>query len=68
MHVNPSDGRCRSCGGELDVIDADDVTLTVACTECADSYPLEPDGLNDGGLDYWPQAMADKTKEGGDGA
>jgi hypothetical protein len=33
MRVNPKDGRCRSCGGELTIIDADDATMTVECDE-----------------------------------
>jgi hypothetical protein len=31
MRVEPSDGRCRACGGVLTIVDADDVTMTVEC-------------------------------------
>ena len=31
MKVNPRDGKCRECGGELEIVDADDATLTVSC-------------------------------------
>lgn len=67
IRVKPMDGRCRECGGPLDVIDADDCTITVACAECSDSYALEPDALGDGGIDYWPEAMVEKFKEGDSG-
>ena len=29
MHVDPKHGRCRECGGSLDIVDADDATMTV---------------------------------------
>ena len=42
MRVNPTDGVCRSCGGELEIVDADDATMTVECqwmesSQCLDS-------------------------------
>jgi hypothetical protein len=37
MRVNPKDGRCRSCSGELTIIDADDATMTVECEQWTDS-------------------------------
>ena len=33
MRVNRKDGVCRSCDGELEIIDADDATMTVECLE-----------------------------------
>ena len=36
MRVDPRDGVCRSCGGELVIVDADDATMQVVCMECAD--------------------------------
>ena len=33
MKVDPTDGRCRECGGVLEIIDGDDVTMLVACTD-----------------------------------
>ena len=57
MLVDLSDGCCRSCQGQLEVVDADDSLLFVACIKCADNYIVEPDAFNDGGLRYWPAAM-----------
>lgn len=31
MQVNPRDGKCRSCGGTLEITEADDATMTVEC-------------------------------------
>ena len=55
MRVDPKDGVCRSCGGELEVIDADDATMTVECQgECGDSYVVETDAFGDGCMVYYP--------------
>ncbi|MEZ6055454.1 MAG: hypothetical protein R3C01_01995 [Planctomycetaceae bacterium] len=64
--VNLEDGVCRSCGGQLAVVGANDCSIEVECQneECSDCYPLEPDALNDGGIDYWPRAMAEFGEEG----
>jgi hypothetical protein len=55
MHVKREDGSCRSCGGELEITDADDATMTVQCREpdCLDSYPVEPDAFGDGCMTYY---------------
>jgi hypothetical protein len=37
----------------LEVIDADDATMTVECTECADLYVVEPDAFRDGCMTYY---------------
>ena len=52
MIVDPSDGSCRECGGVLEIIDADDVTLSVQCLSCQDEYLVETDAFGDGGLHY----------------
>ena len=65
MKVDPHDGVCRTCGGVLEITDADDATMTVACLECGDSYSLEPDAFGDGCLDYYVPFLA-KQAEGGD--
>jgi hypothetical protein len=52
MRVDPKDGVCRSCGGELTIIDADDATMTVEC-ECGDVYLVEPDAFGDGCMTYY---------------
>ena len=58
MLVDLKDGQCRNCGGQLEVTDADDAMLFVACTQCNnEDYVVEPDAFNDGGLRYWPAAM-----------
>jgi hypothetical protein len=51
MKVELRDGRCRSCGGQLTIIDAGDVTMTVTCT-CGEEYLVEHDAFNDGGIHY----------------
>lgn len=33
MKVSQRDGRCRSCGGRLEIVDVDDATMEVACEE-----------------------------------
>lgn len=39
-------GRCRSCGGPLQILDANR-SRTVTCVECADTYDLEPTALDE---------------------
>ena len=63
MLVNLEDGVCRS---QIVVTDADDATMTVDCTLCGDSYSVEPDAFNDGGVVYWPAAMGHNRGGGGD--
>ena len=31
MQVDRQHGRCRTCGGTLEIVDADDATMTVEC-------------------------------------
>ena len=52
MRVNPQDGRCRECGGELRIIDADDATMTVEC-DGGHLYVVEPDAFGDGCMTYY---------------
>lgn len=59
MLVELQDGKCRECGGQLEITGADDATLDVECTECGDGYTVEPDAFNDGGIKYWPEAMVE---------
>jgi ssDNA-binding Zn-finger/Zn-ribbon topoisomerase 1 len=65
MKVNPRDGKCRSCGGELDIIEVDDATMTVVCSSCSDIYEVEQDAFNDGCMHYAPGFLMEQT-EGGD--
>ena len=54
MLVDPEDGRCRTCKtGTLTIVDADDVSMTVECDECGDTYDVETDAFNDGCLKYY---------------
>jgi hypothetical protein len=66
MRVDPADGRCRECGGELDITDADDATMTVECSECGVSYLVETDAFNDGCMTYYVPFMAAKLAGGDD--
>ena len=66
MRVKPRDGTCRSCGGPLDIIEADDATMTVACASCSDVYDVEPDAFGDGCVEYLPGFLMEQM-EGGDG-
>ena len=52
MRVDLADGRCRTCGSALDIVDCSDCTLLVECSECGDSYETETDAFNDGCMTY----------------
>ena len=58
MLVEMKDGKCRSCGGQLEIIDADDATMTVECQECGDGYQVEPDAFGDGCMTYYVGFLA----------
>jgi len=66
MIVDLKDGRCRSCGSTLQVVDADDATMQVECLECGDAYDLEPDALGDGCMTYYLGIIMQKHEEGGE--
>jgi hypothetical protein len=63
IHVDLKDGSCACCGGQMVVTGADDATMDVECTECGDTHTVEPDFFRDGGVVYWPQAMAEFAEE-----
>lgn len=65
MRVDPADGRCRSCNGELTIVDADDATMTVECLneECGDSYQVEPDAFGDDAMTYYVRFMTRAISE-----
>jgi transcription elongation factor Elf1 len=65
MRVNPKDGCCRSCGGTLVIVDADDATMQVECDECGEFYDVETDAFHDGAMFYYPEVMAQKFRRGG---
>ena len=62
MRVHPNDGICRSCNGELEIIDADDATMTVECIDCGDSYLVETDAFGDGCMTYYVGFMAEHLR------
>ena len=62
MRVNAQDGVCRSCGGELTIIDADDATMTVEC-ERGHCYAVEPDAFGDGAMTYYVGFLAGQTEQ-----
>ncbi len=64
MLVALKDGRCRSCGGQLEITGVDDATMTVEWTECSDNYLMEPDAFGDGAMTYYPQALAELGESG----
>jgi len=63
VKVDPKDGRCRSCGGALEITDIDDATMSVECTECGDEYQVEPDAFGDGAQDYYVDVHCRKVLE-----
>lgn len=64
MRVDMKDGRCRTCGSQLEIMDADDATMQVECVECGDFYDVETDAFNDGCMTYYPAVMARKLEDG----
>ena len=53
MNVDLADGACRSCEGQLQILDFDDVSLHVTCMDCGDSYEVETDAFGDGCVKYY---------------
>ena len=47
---------CKECGGQLEIFDVDDDSISVGCLSCNAEYTVEPDGLGHGGLE-WAEAM-----------
>ena len=66
MKVDRKDGRCRSCGGTLNIVDADDATMTVECTDpaCGECYAVEPDAFGDGAMLYYVTVLSKKLEGG----
>lgn len=65
MLVDLRDGCCRTCGGRLQIIDADDATMTVECSaaDCGDVYVVEPDAYGDGCVTYYLGFLSEKLLE-----
>ena len=66
MLVDLKDGRCRTCGSQLEIIDVDDISLHVECIECADFYQVESDAFGDGCMTYWLGMMTENAEGGED--
>ena len=66
MLVDLKDGRCRTCDSQLEIVDADDATMEVRCTECDDSYLVETDAFGDGCMTYYVGFMTQKLEGGND--
>lgn len=64
MKVSPKDGACRACGGSLEIIDADDATMTVECDGCGECYLVESDAFGDGCLMYYVGFLAQQMERG----
>jgi uncharacterized Zn finger protein len=62
MRVDPRDGRCRECGGQLEIVDALDDVLTVRCESCGEIYDAETDAFHDGGMMYYVDFLAEQMK------
>ncbi len=64
MLVNREDGTCRDCDGTLEIVDVDDISMTVCCMECdGDEYKVEPDAFNDGCVTYYTPFSVNKAEE-----
>ena len=63
MKVDRKDGCCRECGGTLEIVDADDATMTVEC-ECGESYAVETDAFGDGCMTYYPGFFLEEMRGG----
>lgn len=53
MLIDKDDGRCYECEGQLELVDADDCSMTVVCTECGEYFTVEPDAFGDGCVTYY---------------
>jgi len=62
MLIDPKDGQCRTCGGQLEIVDADDATMTVEC-ECGESYQVETDAFGDGCMTYYLGFMQERMED-----
>ncbi|MFO0814117.1 MAG: hypothetical protein U0796_12905 [Gemmatales bacterium] len=60
MLVNLEDGQCRSCQHQLEIVDFDDISLHVACTNCGESYEVETDAFGDGCVTYYLVLVAQR--------
>jgi hypothetical protein len=68
MRVDPKHGRCRTCGGTLEIVEIDDCSMSVECQArgCGDSYEVEPDAFGDGCMLYYFALQAERIEAGDD--
>lgn len=59
MLVHKSHGVCH-CGGQIEILEVDDVAMDCECTKCGDDTRVEIDAFKDGGVHYWPMMMAEQ--------
>jgi transcription elongation factor Elf1 len=62
VRVSKKDFVCPECGGQVTAVDCDDATIDIECDDCGNFMTVEPDGLHDGGVIYWPQLMVQKER------
>lgn len=62
MRIRKTDGVCRQCGGEQEIVDADDATMDVECLDCGDLCVMEPDAFGDGCVDYYIPFVASRAE------
>ncbi len=60
MLVKLSDGQCRECQHQLEIVDFDDISLHVQCTNCGECYDVETDAFGDGCMTYYFALMAER--------
>ncbi len=53
MFVNREEGTCPECDGTLEIVDADDATLTASCTECGEIADYESDAFDGSCMDHF---------------
>lgn len=59
-----AEGKCRECGGQLTVIGTGDYgdAIEVECRKCGEFYEIEPDGLDQGGMEFVDAQMIELDK------
>lgn len=62
MQIDRSEGRCRECGGVLQIVGVDDCSLDVECLECGETYGVELSALGDGYLAQFVPFLADQQE------
>jgi hypothetical protein len=61
MKIDSQNGRCRECGNNLDIVDADDATMTVEC-ERGHCYLVGHHAFGDGCMLQVLAFLAERTQ------